>query len=170
MISFLLAGCKHAGIVPAQGSISLQVVRGDNIQVLTRPTTTDLQHVLLDTGEIYYSVFPVGTESSIIKNFIIKRKKIFLNQFEDELEPYSGKTIRRSQCLVQVVNDVIQFRSGPGTNWSSCPDEKKTAAYFSRALRQWFACGELIWEITVKARELTPLTLTCVDSGIHGEK
>ena len=162
IICFLLAGCKHGGYVPAQGSYSVQVAWAGNIQFLTRPMTNDLQRVLLDSGEIYYSAFPVGTESSIVKKFIIKRKKIFLNQFEDELEPYTGKIIKRSHCLVQALDDIIEFRSGSGSNWSSCPDEKKPTPYFSRALRQWVACGELIWEITIKTRDLTPHTLTCV--------
>lgn len=152
-----LLGCQHSTdqlqrqVTQLQFSISGKTILSDTAE------NNELKLITISGVEIYYSrFFPINSNAEFA-NFVRKRKQLFLNLFEDDVDPYRGKINYRSHCLKKIELNSVEFISGPETNFSSCVVERSTISS-PVAKRLWILCQSTGFEITVKSKgNLSPL-------------
>lgn len=117
----------------------------------------DLLHLQLSVADIYVSNFAAFDEVQM--PFLIdKKKKAFLNLFQDDIIPYTGAEKNRSKCLLKVSEKQVDFLSGADNQWAECDLSNPQKA---RAVRLWKVCGQSLWQITIKFSEIADFKFQC---------
>jgi len=95
--------------------------------------------------QIAFSALPVPN-LQFLGLQVSRRKQSFLQYFEDQIEPYTGKKNSRSTCLKSQKENAVFFLTNDLMDWGSC--NPKTSNF---AVRSWSACDNSLWEVTVVA-------------------
>lgn len=132
-------------------------------QKIDLPNNVDVSNVLkiLDGSKIYLSNY-LDVPADRQKHFIDIKKRIFLELFQDDIEPYSHLVFKRALCLIRHDADIVIFNSGERTHWSNCSAANQKYTFSRKAIRFWRSCHGTVWEITVKDLELyNKMTMLC---------
>ena len=158
LIILLLCSCTHSfkkGSDPVGRYFIIS--NRDSQKQFNNLQEIDLIHFQLSNADIYVSSF-AGLDEAYVTPAIDKKKKAFLNLFQDDIIPYTGLEKNRSKCLVKVSDTQVDFLTGPDNQWAECAliSPKKALA-----ARLWKACGKYLWQITIKSSEIADFKFQC---------
>lgn len=157
-LSFFALSCQHLNNDPASLNSSLfRIIILDESKTFENEKPLEFSLFFLKNNELYASNF-ASIHAKDFKNFINKRKNIFLNLFSDDVDPYTGTKNERKICLKKINLDSIEFFSGAKNNWADCQVNSNKKHY---AIRQWILCQETAWEVTAKLSPMQKLSFEC---------
>lgn len=153
-IIFSTLACAHQKINHKRLEISLnnEILKFDNKK------EAELAEVFLAGHRIYLSNF-TDIPSEHMAGLIEKRKTLFTNLFQDDVDPYTHKLTSRKQCLKGVQNSRVLFLKGPGKLWSDCHIKSEGSPILAE--RIWQICRSTLWEITVVPKAGSELIFQC---------
>jgi hypothetical protein len=129
----------------APPNVTLELREGKATHRFLAHGNVPLEKLSLEGTPAFVSLFtrPEGESGQL---WTERRKKAFLQLFQDDRNPYTGLVSRRKRCLGDATaKGVVYFHSGPPPQWADCKSSKAG----SKAFRIWAACPGVYVEMTV---------------------
>lgn len=158
LVSVLLSSCasfkktdpyqiKHYFVISSNG-VEKQFDNQANV---------DISRFQIAGTEIYVSNFSSINDDQMLRT-IDRKKKSFLNFFQNDITPYTGIEKNRTQCLMSERQNSVEFFSGVDNQWAECAPllPKKVPA-----IRIWKSCYQTLWQITIKTANPRDFVLKC---------
>lgn len=125
-------------------TVKLQLKLGSNEPIVLAADNSQMNRISAFNKSIFFTRFANAQKQSAER-----RLKVFKSLFEDEVEPYTGKSNPKSKCLIKAEAMHVQFHSGPDVAWADCASAKTPL----KSVRLWQLCGSDLWEVTIQGMD-----------------
>ncbi len=155
---YLLAVILSASAVTASPAVKLEF--SSNSSVVLKSLGGGQKVIDSEFGKITFLPLPILSGSDT-KTMISRRKTLFLDLFNDDVNPYTGLKVKKSDCLLKTETNIVIFYGGPGRQWADCHLNKKSQL----AARIWTVCKGSLFEVNAPLKKDLKLPkLTCLDT------